>query len=421
MVCRCHLAVCNGHVGESQSLCGAGGYSRVNEASFFDGACIGHRFACDGVVIVASVVGGEPYGRVSFSHAVVAVGLPFVNLNVVRAVERLERLVDAYQGAVGGEGYVAQREIFARSSFCAELAQNVACLGVENENSGRAIFVECKYVEVLAPGYGTLYVLAGECVDGLVPEVLFQVVNSLCAVCRQVELVRVCYVVDCRWHVGAAFELNGGICRLACSNAYFHRLGFLVVRVGYFYGVNTRFDIAEHVSAIVIVVGGVGGDLLVALLQYHGGAVDGKVEVGAVGVGLVLAGDEFFVPVAHYAVDGAFLVGKPEIISDATGVGIAFHIVHVPVHGSLACRLVCVEIAFHEEPGNFVLERSEVSVGARSGVEIEVAAYIGIGAGVIAPYHMLVVEAVGPACLCHHVGFCHLGASLACVVASVEV
>ncbi len=69
--------------------------------------------------------------------------------------------------------------------------------------------------------------------------------------------------------------------------------------------------------------------------------------------------------VANHAVDGTGgFFGQAEVVGDTVCVCITFDAAHIPVHGTVACRLVGVEVAFYEEAGHVVLEHAKVALAS---------------------------------------------------------
>ena len=75
-----------------------------------------------------------------------------------------------------------------------------------------------------------------------------------------------------------------------------------------------------------------------------------------------------------------------------------FHIVDIPVHGTVTGWLVGVEITFNQEAGYVMLEHAQIAVGAQCGaggtatIEVNVATDILAGQTVVCPHHVGVLE-----------------------------
>ena len=176
-------------------------------------------------------------------------------------------------------------------------------------------------------------------------------------------------------------------------------------------GICTRFNTVENKCAVVIVVRCISGNCFLAFVQSYGSSVKGFPDVFRSRIGLVVLIVEFFVEVADYTVDctGLFFFQFKEV-GDTAGICVTFYIVNVPVHGTVACGLVGVEVTFNKEAGYMVLQHAQITfgtgivAGARASVEVDVAADVFVGGGIVCPNHVGVALCITPALVGHFAG-----------------
>ena len=326
--------------------------------------------------------------------------------------ELVEFLGTCHQDAVSGHLNVCHILLGTFGAFGGHFGQDGLGHGIVNDDGGVGFrsLIKGKNIELAVAGNDATDILVGELCDRLVHVRLYEVEligckHSLVGSCR----VGIVFVNNCRGCPRFADEAGSGIYSIGCLDGHCH--GFFDGQVAFGFeldGVVAGLKAVKYKCAVIVVVRGVASHFGACLLEDGSDTIERLVGIRGAHIGLVCTIFELLVLVANHAVDSTgSLFGQAEVVGDTVSICVTFDAAHIPVHGTVTCGLIGVEVAFYEETWYVVLEHSEVALatgdgaGAAASIEADVTTEVSTAVSIGRPHHMGVPDGVGPAFACH--------------------
>ena len=127
-------------------------------------------------------------------------------------------------------------------------------------------------------------------------------------------------------------------------------------------GISTGIQILEHEHTIVVVVGGIAAYLLTVLVQDNHCSVEGSPLVHSTGIVVVQIVNKVILDILNGTHDVTLAFGRQtEVFSDTASDTDTLLMAIVHVQGTVAGRLIGVEVTFNQEAGSTMFQHAQIT------------------------------------------------------------